>query len=94
MRVSPAAVEVASQFVCKSVLSFAISRKNQYNSKHAMSEPNDAKSIAWTRFPLELDTFGEFATAVLQTLAGLCKVRMRTADGGRRTKQTIKIADY
>ena len=68
MRVSPAAVEVASQ----SVLSFALSRKNQYNSKHAMSEPNHAKSIAWTRFPLELDTFEEFATAVLQTLAKRC----------------------
>ena len=37
-----------------------------------MSELNDAKSIAWTRFYLELDTFEEFATAVLQTLAKRC----------------------
>ena len=38
----------------------------KYNSRHAMSEPNDAKSIAWTRFSFELDTFKEFATAVFR----------------------------
>ena len=52
-----------AQFVCRFVEFHTFQPDSNYATEKSL---NDAKSIAWTRFSLELDTFKEFATAVLK----------------------------